>query len=374
MAEEIDLYPQLGALPAFTEDGRINIPTQAAADVIAKQGEMYSADPTLQQRNNASVANFLTDTLGMDGRRAARFSDELIGGPRSALPFGMGLADITPMGIAYALDEAASGYAKAKEPLDYVMPTIMGALGAAETLFLGKLLAAPVKGFLKSLSGKLPSELPMDEVSRMARAKEQGFDLDAYHGTTSNFESVDKDKFGKSQAVFGDAFYSTTSPKRASTYAGDTGQVMPVMLQSEGMIDLTKPASVNTLTKISNVLTDAGAKVEVRDDGTFFAKLGDKSVFIDSYSPMDVNFKKLKDGFGKENAQKILEEAGIKGLIGSEALGTKVFANYDPTSIRSRFANFDPTKASSSNLLASSAPIAIGVGALSQLPEETGVE
>ena len=358
MAEEIDLYPQLGALPAFTEDGRINIPTQAAADVIAKQGEMYSADPTLQQRNNASVANFLTDTLGMDGRRAARFSDELIGGPRSALPFGMGLADITPMGIAYALDEAASGYAKAKEPLDYVMPTIMGALGAAETLFLGKLLAAPVKGFLKSLSGKLPSELPMDEVSRMARAKEQGFDLDAYHGTTSNFESVDKDKFGKSQAVFGDAFYSTTSPKRASTYAGDTGQVMPVMLQSEGMIDLTKPASVNTLTKISNVLTGAGAKVEVRDDGTFFAKLGDK----------------LKDGFGKENAQKILEEAGIKGLIGSEALGTKVFANYDPTSIRSRFANFDPTKASSSNLLASSAPIAIGVGALSQLPEETGVE
>ena len=199
---------------------------------------------------------------------------------------------------------------------------------------------------------KVVSDLPMDEASRMARAKEQGFDVDAFHGTTSDFKSVDKDKFGKSQAVFGDAFYSTTNPKRASTYAGDTGQIMPVMLRSEDMIDLTKPASVSTLTKMSDVLTNAGAKVEVRDDGTFFAKLGDKSVFIDSYSPMDVNFKKLKDGFGKENAQKILEEAGVKGLIGPEGLGTKVFANYDPTSIRSRFAQFNPLKKNSTDLLA----------------------
>ena len=194
MAEEIDLYPQLGALPAFTEDGRINIPTQAAADVIAKQGSMFSADPTLQQRNNASVANFLTDTLGMDSRKAAQFSDKVIGGPRSALPFGMGLADITPMGIAYALDEAASGYAKAEEPLDYVMPTVMGALGAAETLFLGKLLATPVKGFLKSLSGKLPSQ-PVDVPNLPIRPSQENMrnllDANTYGGRILGDEIVD---------------------------------------------------------------------------------------------------------------------------------------------------------------------------------------
>jgi len=154
MAEEIDLYPQLGALPAFTEDGRINIPTQAAADVVAKQGEIYSADPTMQESHSASVSNYLQDTLGMDGRGAARLADKLIGGPNAPF-FGIGLADITPMGMVYAVDQAARDYSKAEEPLDYLMPTVGLGLGMLEAYPLTKAIAKPLRNFLSSFGDKL---------------------------------------------------------------------------------------------------------------------------------------------------------------------------------------------------------------------------
>ena len=154
MAEKIDLYPQLGALPAFTEDGRINIPTQAAADVIAKQGSMFSADPTMRESHSASVSNYLTNTLGMNGREAARLADKLIGGPNSPL-FEAGLADITPMGMVYAVDEAARDYSKAKDPLDYVIPTVGLGFGILEAYPLTKAIAKPLRNFLSSFGDKL---------------------------------------------------------------------------------------------------------------------------------------------------------------------------------------------------------------------------
>jgi len=39
-----------GALGAFNEHGQLNIPTQAAADYIAKQGQVMSQDKTMRQK------------------------------------------------------------------------------------------------------------------------------------------------------------------------------------------------------------------------------------------------------------------------------------------------------------------------------------
>jgi hypothetical protein len=60
------------------------------------------------------------------------------------------------------------------------------------------LLGKPVKeimamGYPESVAKRISSgDLPMDEASRMARAKEQGYDFE-YHGTNSDFMEVDPD-------------------------------------------------------------------------------------------------------------------------------------------------------------------------------------
>ena len=48
-----------------------------------------------------------------------------------------------------------------------------------------------------------PQSLPMDEASRMARAKEMGFDTDnpVYHGTMKDFPEFSKDKIIKSAVL-----------------------------------------------------------------------------------------------------------------------------------------------------------------------------
>lgn len=62
--------------------------------------------------------------------------------------------------------------------------------------------------------------LPMDQASRMARAKEQGFDADTvyYHGTLAKREI---DRFRPSQdGILGKGVYMSRSPEVAERYAG----------------------------------------------------------------------------------------------------------------------------------------------------------
>lgn len=61
------------------------------------------------------------------------------------------------------------------------------------------------------------SALPMDEASRMRRAKEMGFDTSrpVYHGTDTNFRSFDPDR------AIGTQFWSTTD--KAAIEAGEVG-------------------------------------------------------------------------------------------------------------------------------------------------------
>ncbi len=63
--------------------------------------------------------------------------------------------------------------------------------------------------------------LPMDEASRMARAREMGFDVDnvSYHGT----KAANLDRFNPEfmkQGLGGKVIYSTDIPEIASDYAG----------------------------------------------------------------------------------------------------------------------------------------------------------
>ena len=151
-----DFKGNYGALQEpFRSSGELNIPTIAAANELAQRGQITNTEDTMRQRHVTAVSEELANR-GMDPRRSRELTEKFLGGPSSPL-FGAGLLDVIGVGGAYAIDEGISGYEKAEKPTDYIMPTIDTVFGVAETLFIGKLLAGPAKGFLKSLSSKLPA-------------------------------------------------------------------------------------------------------------------------------------------------------------------------------------------------------------------------
>ncbi len=60
-----------------------------------------------------------------------------------------------------------------------------------------------------------------DLKSRMARAKEMGFDIDAYHGTTRDIESFDSSKHGNPGGHYGAHNYFTSSTDDLENYSGE---------------------------------------------------------------------------------------------------------------------------------------------------------
>ena len=66
----------VGALKAFRPSGELNIPTQAAADYISKQGQVTATDPTKRQRDVTSIVNRLTN-LGVSEKKSSRHCSKI---------------------------------------------------------------------------------------------------------------------------------------------------------------------------------------------------------------------------------------------------------------------------------------------------------
>jgi GNAT superfamily N-acetyltransferase len=177
--------------------------------------------------------------------------------------------------------------------------------------------------------------LPSDEASRMARAQEMGFDVDAYHGTGSDFDEFDGVSF------FGD-------PKTASSYAADRGygggaNVMPVKL------------------KIRNPATDDDIFAAAKNAGVYESDLP-------AFTYISPNV------VGPEQSKKVLDILKGQGFDGAKVSdygmddpfnSVTSWATFDPKNIRSRFAKFDPAKKDSANILAGLGVVGAGA-ALSQ--------
>ena len=250
-------------------------------------------------------------------------------------------------------------------------------------------------------------DLPMDEASRLARAKDADF-VDAYHGTGGAFESVDEGRFGTGIDAYGQGFYSTTSPERASRYVPKNqalidekvvreysnslralldsaafakgGNIIPVKVKGGNLFDTNEKAGDSVL-KIGKIFEDPSSNfsVEYKDYGKnslpgVFIKgfVGEgkstniKSVFLDpELKKVDV-LTKLINTFGKNNSSEILKKAGYDGLISPEGFGEKTFLTFDPKNVRSKYARFDTRLKDLKNLSAAVAPIATA-GALSQI-------
>ena len=163
--------------------------------------------------------------------------------------------------------------------------------------------------------GKGRPNLPMDQASRMARAKEMGFDTDTvlYHGTDRDFSEFSLSDAGKNGKRFGRGVYLSENSGMANRYArNDTGRVMPMFVRGK-------------------IFTGVSQLDEAQ-----------KAIYLNTEGPVE----------------KVLTKLGFTG----QKVGDTVVI-FDPKNIRSKFAEFDPEKRSSKNLLAG-VPLIGGAGAV----------
>ena len=171
------------------------------------------------------------------------------------------------------------------------------------------------------MSAKGLIDLAMDYASRMARAKEQGFDADQvyYHGSDKDIKEFQPSRIGE----LGGGVYFTNLPKEAAGYAG-------------------KKAGANIApTRIK------GNFLEVDSVDDFWSRFGGDSDEQAVINAIDAGY----DGIKYKRPYQYFDN-DQKKFINTDEMQTHVNV-FDPKNIRSTNAAFDPAKKDSSNLLAS---------------------
>jgi hypothetical protein len=190
--------------------------------------------------------------------------------------------------------------------------------------------------------------LAMDFTSRMDRAKAQGFDTSQQylHGAskggyneTADISAFDPEKIGDKWGQDREGFFFTNDPNEANYYAStDTvgnnvtgGAVYPTYQRSENPLVIDSASDLDLAGEGGTAYWDTRYKdilEQAKKGGHDSVKLIDRGPYEDQMSEMVVAL--------------------------------------DPSNIRSVNAAFDPAKKESSNLLASTIPAAVGLGALTQ--------
>ena len=149
--------------------------------------------------------------------------------------------------------------------------------------------------------------LPMDEASRLARAREAGRDVNVFHGTDADVKAFDEKRFGQNdQGWYGRGVTTDTDPEIASAYANyneaEIGQnVMPLTVRGRHMA-------------LDDNIVPASTRAEAIERTNNIKSLGyDGSSFTND-----------RDLWGD------VEDWGTERVT------------FDPSNIRSRFARFDP--------------------------------
>jgi hypothetical protein len=190
---------------------------------------------------------------------------------------------------------------------------------------------------------KALEQLPMDQASRMARAKDMGFDVDTpvYHGSPhSNIKEFIPSKTG----MFGSAVYTTTDPNEAAEYArrnnmGETGKDTIYPLLTRGRI-----LNRENYQDILDLYKEIDPTIPDIDLSGEWWKDPEKSKKWDEiYEKIDQKLKRL----GKStNIDSMVKDSKIFSGI-QDKTGRIIF---DPKNIRSTFAKFDPSKIDSSDI------------------------
>ncbi len=177
----------------------------------------------------------------------------------------------------------------------------------------------------------------MDEASRMARARNMGFDIDAplYHGTDQNIGA-----FRTNDGWYGNGVYATRSPQQAEYYTRRTAA------QASGG---QEPAP-NIMPLVARGR---------------LAPVEEYQALVRENMPRG-KWTKAGEDNAVRRAQQELERRGYAG-VDAGGLDEEVVI-FDPSNVRSRFAAFDPKRTGESDLLAGTAIAApvVGGGLLSR--------
>jgi DNA-binding CsgD family transcriptional regulator len=196
--------------------------------------------------------------------------------------------------------------------------------------------------------------LPMDEPSRMQRAREQGFDVDnrVYHGSSKSggFDEFQTSERGR----FGPGVYFSEQPGVAGKYGEAKPYVVPTNDQLFDAMPSWNSLSDDAEQRIIKQLKPnereklAALKNWYKREGEAFWEALRRSV--------DGDDKILADA----RASEVIQAAGFKGIRGiGDGQETVIF---NPKNVRSPDAKFDPSETQSSKLLAGvSGPRASGV-------------
>lgn len=314
------------------------------SDILSPQPNTAApVDKTLIERAGQGVSDFLFDKGIISNRHGA----QQVGKNLSALgEFLPGIGDVA------AGDEFGTALAKGDK-----FGMAMAGLGIV-----------PVAGDLAKKGVKYFDELPMDKVSRMARAKEQGFDVDEtlYHGTLSDFGEFSAKESGfnsRSDAPNG-VYFMSTSPEVASSYASGKAKKG----QAKNVLDLNIKKGNGAEVRSTPTSTWAQMQLEpdldidVRDD--FLNKNGWR--WDDGQTR---NYPQITD---TNEMSKLLKDKGydtavFKGItdgktIKANKIAQDTVAVFKAENIRSKRAKFDPKNKGSASLLGGLGALGLGIG------------
>jgi len=206
---------------AFRPDGRLNIPTQAAADYIAEQGQLVPYEPTMREKTRQAIANFLSQYGGLSKFGARDIAEGVTGStsPDARNPMGIGLMDFTPAGLVFGGQEAARDFDKAQTATDYIAPTIGLGLSAVEAFPLTRAITKPARSFLSNLGAKTVGQESVD-LSRRDVAKKLGIGLAATPAVAIGAGALSKlpvEKVAKTPVDYSDLMSSVRADFAAPT-------------------------------------------------------------------------------------------------------------------------------------------------------------
>ena len=265
-------------------------------------------------------------------------------------------------------------------------------------------------GFPRETAEKIVmGDLPMDTASRMARAREQGFDVDTryYHGTPYA-QGVAEEGFsprflGKGHDEYGPGFYFSDDPRLASGYAretrakGDGREVSPGMieafLRSNPLQIISEGVDPDVVTGIPLKLTQQSAEEMIEKAPGVRDVDGPLSNFFEPSSPegyTQSDISKVAREYAGDDADYLLNDLyrgdsqsfldALTDVTGVDSVDvffpefplSSVKTVFRPDQIRSPYAAFDPDQIDSPNLMAGLGPAAIGAGLLgaAMAPEE----
>ena len=263
-------------------------------------------------------------------------------------------------------------------------PEALGALAAVMGI---PGLATAERAAVGIAGGRLPTaSLPMDEASRMARAKQlmpaQGFhgtahDIDGFNGATWIADDPKAASYYSDRAAARNAMDAVAedSPFGAydEGYGGiddanphdilrefpehDVGQhVMPLRYKPGKQLDLTALGDAPDPKSLWDHLAEKGI-VDHATDGDF-----EDNILPGLQTDSPTLWKMLEDwnldrdiaraGYDSLRIADVVTAKGVSG--GGRSYGHDAVLVFDPKNIRSRFAAFDPAKKDSANLLAAS--------------------